>query len=279
MFKYLTSKPFWVNALVALGVLLLLVFLFFFSLSWITNHDKNEKVPNIVGQNIVAATKLLKDKGFDVEVQDSIFVDSIGRLAVIRQSPEADANVKAGRTIYLTINRAVAPEVDMPNLSGFSFKSAQYMLQTLNLKVGDTSYKPCAGPSTILEQLYNGQPIKEGTKIPMGSTISFVLCSGLGSTDIPVPDMYGMTVEEAISHLATLNIGKGSINARGVVISDTLKAYIIEQTPPPFTEVVPGEKKQNRMRPGQTMDFIINSAAPAPRAVDTSKQNTNPPTP
>jgi len=277
VFKFLTSKPLWVNILVALGILLLLVFLFFFSLSWITNHNRNEKVPNIVGQNIVAATKLLKEKGFDVEVQDSLFVDSIGRLAVIKQSPEAEANVKAGRTIYLTINRATAPEVDMPNLSGFSFKSAQYMLQTLNLKLGDTSYKACAGRNTIIEQLYNGQSIKEGTKIPMGSTISFVLCGGEGTTEIEVPDLYGQTVEEAISRLSTINIGKGTITARGGAISDTLKSFVIDQNPPAFSEPRPGEKIHNRMRPGQTIDLYINSAAPAPKSIDTSKQNTNPP--
>ena len=243
-----------------------------------TNHDKNEKVPNIVGQNIEAATQMLQQKGFKVEVQDSLFVDSIGRLAVIKQSPEADANVKAGRTIYLTINRAVAPEVDMPNLLGFSYKSAQYMLQTLNLKMGDTSYRPDFGRNTILEQHYNGNLIKEGTKIPMGSVISFVLSSGLGSTEIPVPDMYGLTVEEAISRFSTMSITKGAIIARGGSISDTLKAYVIDQTPAPFTEVQPGEKKQNRIKPGQLIDLYISSAPPAPRASDTSRQNLNPPT-
>ncbi len=278
MFKYLTSKPLWVNILVALGILLLLVFLFFFSLSWMTNHDKNEKVPNTVGQNIVAATKMLKEKGFDVEVQDSVFVDSIGRLSVVKQSPEADANVKAGRTIYLTINRAVAPEAEMPNLLGFSYKSAQYMLQSLNLKIGDTSYRPDFGRNTILEQSYMGKPIKEGTKIPMGSAISFVLSSGLGSTDIPVPDMYGLTVEEAISRFSTMNISKGAIIARGGAITDTLKAFVVDQTPAAFTEPRPGERLQNRIKPGQLIDLYISSVPPAQRAVDTAKQNTNPPT-
>jgi beta-lactam-binding protein with PASTA domain len=100
-------------------------------------------------------------------------------LAVIKQSPEADAVVKAGRTVYLTVNRAIAPEVEMPSLIGFSIKSAQMMLQSLNLKLGDTSYKPDIARNAVLEQLYNGNIIKQGTKIPMGSTIDFVLGSEL----------------------------------------------------------------------------------------------------
>ena len=42
----------------------------------------------------------------------------------MRQSPDADAIVKSDRTVYLTINRAVPPQIDMPDLRGFSIKSA-----------------------------------------------------------------------------------------------------------------------------------------------------------
>jgi beta-lactam-binding protein with PASTA domain len=275
--KYITSRPFWVNLLVVLAIILLLVLLFFATLGWITNHNKNEKVPNIVGQNIVAATKMLKDKGFDVEIQDSIFVDSAARLSVLKQSPEAEANVKAGRTIYLTINRSIAPEVDMPSLSGFSFKSAQYMLQTLSLKVGDTSYKDCEGQNTILEVLYNGKTIKEGTKLPMGSTINLVLCRGQGSTEIDVPDLVGFTVETALQRLQGLNLSKGSITVRGGSVSDTAKAYVVDQTPVAGT--IPGTSNHYKIKAGQAIDLYINSAPPTPKTADSTKQSTNPQTP
>jgi beta-lactam-binding protein with PASTA domain len=277
VFKYIKSKPFWVHILIVLAIILLLVLLFFATLGWITNHNKNEKVPNIVGQNIVAATKTLQDKGFDVEIQDSIFVDSAARLSVLKQSPEAEANVKAGRTIYLTINRAIAPEVDMPSLSGFSFKSAQYMLQTLSLKVGDTTYKDCAGPNTILEVLYNGKIIKEGTKLPMGSSISLVLCRGEGTTEMEVPDLYGFTVEQAEDRIKGLNLAKGSITVRGGSVSDTAKAYVMDQTPAAGT--IPGTTNRYKIKAGQAIDLYINSAPPAPKTVDSTKQATTPQTP
>ncbi|MCX6206115.1 MAG: PASTA domain-containing protein [Bacteroidetes bacterium] len=75
MFKSITSKPLWVNILAALGLIILLVVLFFISLGWITGFGKSEKVPNIVGQNAVAAQKILEDKGFQVALQDSVYVD------------------------------------------------------------------------------------------------------------------------------------------------------------------------------------------------------------
>ena len=261
MFKFITDKPLWVNILAAIAFVLLLVFLFFFSLDWITHHGKTEKVPNITGQNMVAATKILEAKGFDVEVVDSVFIDSVARLSIIKQSPEADATVKAGRTIYLTVNRAIAPDVEMPSLIGFSIKSAQLMLQSLNLKLGDTSYRPDIARNSVLEQLYNGSIIKAGTKIPMGSTISFVLGSGPGAIDLDVPNLVGMTVADALNTLKSMNLSAGPIIARAPV-SDTLSSFVIDQSPKVFSEPFPGQKVQNKLKAGQIIDLYISNTPP-----------------
>lgn len=261
MFKFITDRPVWVNILAAITVVLLLVFLFFFSLDWITHHGKTEKVPNITGQNIVAATKILEDKGFDVEIVDSVFIDSVARLSIIKQSPEADAIVKAGRTIYLTINRAIAPEVEMPSLIGFSIKSAQLMLQSLNLKLGDTTYRPDIARNSVLEQLYNGTIIKPGTKIPMGSTISFVLGSGPGAIDLDVPNLVGMTVADALNTLKSMNLNAGPIIAR-TPVTDTLSSFVVDQNPKVFSEPLPGQKVPNKLKAGQIIDLYISNTAP-----------------
>ena len=52
--------------LTGLGLIIVFVLIFFASLSSLTGYGKVEKVPSVTGQNIVAAVKLLEDKGFDV---------------------------------------------------------------------------------------------------------------------------------------------------------------------------------------------------------------------
>jgi beta-lactam-binding protein with PASTA domain len=143
------------------------------------------------------------------------------------------------------------------------------MLQSLNLKVGDTSYEPDIARNAVKRMMYNGAEIKAGTKVPMGSSISFVLGSGLGNTDIMVPDMYGLTVEQALSRIASLNLSRGSINSRAGVITDTLNAYVIDQEPKAFIEPEPGKKVENKTRPGALMDLFISSTPPAPRTDST----------
>lgn len=249
--------------LAGLGLVIILVLLFFGSLSWLTGYGKNEKVPSVTGQNIVAAKKILEDKGFDVVIHDSIFVDSIGRQSVIRQSPEADATVKVGRTIYLTINRTIAPQVEMPNLSGFSIKSAEMYLQSLGLKLGFVSYRPDIARNSVLEQLFNDNPIAPGTKVPIGSVISFVLGSGVGSGEINVPELVGMTLADARNYLSGMGVNLGSIVAM-VAIRDSAASFVVRQTPASLSDSlgVNGYKIPNKIRQGQVMDIYISNIAP-----------------
>ncbi len=247
-------------------MVIILFLLFFSALGVITRHSSLEKVPSVVGKNADEATKLLEDGGFEVTVQDSVYIDTAAPLTVIRQSPEADATVKIHRTIYLTINRAVAPQIDMPDLRGFSFKSAQLYLQSLGLRVGDTSYTPDIALNAVKEQLLNGKPVDPGTKVNMGSAISLVLGSGVGEAELNVPDLVGMTVSEARLYLSNKNININTILANES-ISDTASAYIVKQSPLPFSTLGPGQIVANKIRPGQLMDIWIGTTRPE---IDTS---------
>ncbi|MBW0161146.1 MAG: PASTA domain-containing protein, partial [Sediminibacterium sp.] len=196
-------------------------------------------------------------------IQDSVYVDSLPKLAVVRQTPEADAAVKSGRTIYLTVNRQVSPQVEMPSLIGYSVKSAELYLQSLQLKMGTITYKPDIARNSVLEQLYNGVPIKAGDKVPLGATISFVLGSGLGGSEIDVPNLIGMTLDEARSYLSTLSINTGAIVGVGA-IKDSATAFVVRQSPDYLSELLDpsGNRVPNKIRQGQIMDLYISSVAP-----------------
>jgi beta-lactam-binding protein with PASTA domain len=269
VFRFITSKSIWVNILVGLLLLCLLVLIFLGLLDWITAHGKYQKVPSVIGQNVDAAKLNLTSKGFTVEITDSVYDNAVGALSVVRQSPEADAMVKEGRTIYLSINRAVAPMVEMPNMVGFSIRSAGMYLLSLGLKLGDTSYRPDIARNAVLQQLYNGQDIKAGTKIPLGSVISFVLGSGIGSGEIAVPDLVGLTLSQARAQLTMLNLNIGSV-VPVESVKDTSAAFIVRQEPPLTSEPVPGQKIINRLHAGQTIDVYIGNTAPLK---DTAQSN------
>ncbi|MFT3702519.1 MAG: PASTA domain-containing protein [Agriterribacter sp.] len=265
MFKAITQRPFWVNLLVAIAILFLLFFLFLQSLQFFTHHGSYLKVPDVNNKNIKEATDLLNKQGFEVMVQDSVYYDTLAPLVVVKQFPEPDASVKVNRIVYLTINRAVPPEIEMPNLVGMSFRSAQLELKARGLKLGDTSYKPDIAKNSVLEQLYKNTTIKPGTKITMGTTISLVLAAGVGNEDMMVPDLFGMTYEEAKAMLDANNIILGNIGADGE-IKDTAASYVSRQQPPRYND----DGTPNRIRPGQMVDIWISLTRPEKRSNDST---------
>jgi beta-lactam-binding protein with PASTA domain len=178
-------------------------------------------------------------------------------LKVLKQVPEADETVKINRTVYLTINRAVPPQIEMPNLVGFSFRSAEMELKNMGLRVGDTVYRTDFAKNSVLEQHYKGTIIAPGTKIRMGSIISFVLGSGVGNEKFVVPQLVGMRFCDAKTLIEQHGLTMGSVLPNGDV-TDTCNAYIYWQNPERYDE----DKKFRYIRTGQLMDVKLQLDKP-----------------
>ena len=260
MFKFLTHKPLWVNIVAVILLASILILVFFGSLDYITKHGKYEKVPSLIGKNVDEARKILERIGFEVEIQDSVYLDTAPKLSVVKQSPEGESMVKVNRTIYLTINRSQPPLVEMPNLVGFSIRNAEMYLENLGLKMGDTTFRPDIAKNAVLEQLSDGKPITAGTKIFMGSTISLVLGDGIGDEEMKVPDLVGLTFVEAKILLKTMNVNYTPVPDAGVTNQDA--AYVYRQNPEQSTTSADGQKQTNRIKAGQNIDLWLSTEKP-----------------
>jgi len=265
LIRQITSKPLWVNMVFAVLLAITLLLLFFGSLAWMTGLGKTQKVPSITGQNVQAAIKILEASGLEVVIQDSVYIDTLAKQAVVRQIPEADAIVKTGRTIYLTINRTVPPQVEMPNLAGFSLKSAEMFLLSLGLKMGSLTYRPDIARNAVLEQLVGDRPIAPGTKIPTGTVINFVLGSGEGSGEMDVPQLVGLSFEAAKLMLQTLNINIGVVVALNP-ITDSAASFVVKQSPSALSDSldINGYSVVTKIKSGQLIDLYISSTPPSP---------------
>jgi beta-lactam-binding protein with PASTA domain len=263
VFRFLTSKPLWVNLVAGLVLLVLLLLLFLGSLDIITRHGKTMKIPAVMGQSIDQAKKTLESQGFEVMIQDSIYNDTIPPLQVIKQFPEPDNLVKVNRTVYLTINRAVAPEIEMPNLLSMTFRNAELVLRRYGLKLGDTVFKPDFARNSVLDQQYKKESIKPGTKIQQGSSITLVLGNGVGM-EFVVPDLFGLSYREARAALSESGLMVGSV-VPDADVKDTTNAFVYRQNPDRFDY----EKKLNHIRQGQIIDVWL-SAQKKERITDSS---------
>lgn len=262
MFKFITHRPLWANILAAIAIALIIFFIFIFSLNWLTHHNQAKSVPFVQGRSFEEAKQTLEAAGFEVVIQDSLYIDTAKPLSVLKQIPDADELVKVNRTVYLTINRAVPPMVEMPNLVGYSYRSAEMALKNANLRVGDTSFRNDFGKNSVLEQRYKGAVIKPGDKIRMGSAISLVLGNGVGNRQFPVPLMIGLTLCEAKTLAEAQGLIIGSIIA-GADVKDSCNAFVYRQRPERFDE----SKQTRYIRSGQMVDLWVQKEKPEPIGV------------
>lgn len=243
----------------------LLGFLFFQSLGWITNHGEYLKVPSVTGKKVDIALQLLEKAGFEVIITDSVYNDSLPLNTVKKQLPDADATVKVNRTVFLNINPAVLPLIDMPKLEGLSYRFAIDKLTKNHLVLGDTTMRPDFMKGSVLEQNYNGEKIDPGTKIRWGSSIGLVVGGGLQEQRVPVPDLTGLTVAQAKETLKSQGILLAAILTSGNV-TDTLNAFVYKQNP----DILDIDKTPVYIQPGQTMDIWVQVDKPV---TDSIKNN------
>jgi beta-lactam-binding protein with PASTA domain len=256
--KLITHRPLWLNIIAGIVLAIGIFLLFLLSLNLITHHGKASTVPSVTGKKYDEAKTILKKAGFDVEIQDSIYVDTLKPETVIKQIPEADEVVKSSRTVYLVISRSVPPIVEMPNLVGYSFRNAEMVLKNMDLKIGDTTFKPDFAKNAVLEQLYNGSPIAPGTKLRKGSMVSLVLGDGVGEREFTVPVITRMQFCDVKAKLEASGIVIGAI-IPDADVKDTCSAWIYKQNPERFDD----EKKLNHIRTGQTIDVWLQVEKPA----------------
>lgn len=267
LFGFVTTRPLWVNILVGIGLGIILILIFLQSLDWMTMHGKTLTIPSVAGKQYNEAVKLLEDQGFDVMIQDSVYNDTAAPLLVLRQFPDADATVKRNRTVYLTINRAVPPLIEMPQLEGLSFRSAEVALKQYQLNMGDTIYRRHFARNAVLEQRYDGERIKPGTKVHAGSEITLVLGTGEGEEQFAVPDLFGRTLGDAKVYLESMNLMIGVLYP--AEMASNPNAYIYNQQPQPLT----ADGRVNTIRQGQLVDLFLQLEKPVRIDTTTTQQN------
>lgn len=233
MKKYLT-KPLLYNILIAIGVTIVLLMLVNWGLRVYTRHGQTLSVPDLKGLNFDAATDTLAKYHLDFEVMDSAYMTDKPPLSVIEQSPKPGTSVKSGRTIYLTINAIGAPLADVPDLIGkSSYKYAKIQLEGIGFKVGEPVYKPDPHRDALIGMLIDGRPIKAGTKVPKGTTITLLVGEGLANTSISVPYFIGLRYDEAVIKIKEeYNLSIGAVTmADGMTDKDRPNAFVYKQSP------------------------------------------------
>ncbi len=230
-FQYLRTETFRKTLIAALIALVVFFLVIFFGLRQYTRYDESILVPQLKGMLINEAVEKLESQGFSYDL-DSVYQMDARPGLVIEQDPDPNTKVKENRTLYLTIITRTAPEVAFPDLVEKTFIEARAMLNSYGLKLGDTTYIPDIARDVVLDVKFGGEKLNAGRPIPKGSIIDLVLGDGRGANEVQVPDLTGLTLEQARFALRGVSLTLGAINYMGPVV-DSLSAVIVSQTPTP----------------------------------------------
>jgi beta-lactam-binding protein with PASTA domain len=227
---YLKTRQFYINLAAAVGTVVVVLIIAFYSLGYYTRHGSGVPVPDLSGMPVDKAVALLDQQGFQNPQIDSVYVLDKAPGTVILQDPDAGTNVKENRTIYLTIVKRLAPDVSLPDLTQDNYRTAVANISNFGLKIGDTTYRPDIARDRVLEVRFAGQVLKPGSKIPKGSKIDLVLGDGAGASEVDIPEVVNLELDEARFAIKNSGLVIGVITYQGT-ITDTTKVTVIAQSP------------------------------------------------
>jgi len=265
IFQFLKSKTFLKHLAIYIVVLVVVIFCVNTWLKSTTNHGESIQVPDFSKLKLAELDNFIADKQVKYEVIDSIYDPKLPKGIVVKQEPEANAQVKENRTIYLYVTSILPPSVEMPKLVDRSLRQASAMIASYGLKIGKIDYKADQCANCVLEQFVKGKKIEPGTLIEKGTKVDLIVGKGLGDEEVGVPCLLGLTRKEAIERLLENSLAVGAVSFD--VAKDSLQSKVYKQ--------IPACGKETTVNMGATIDIFLTSDKNKIPAVTTSDNKEN----
>lgn len=233
--RFLTSRTFLVNLILAAALLALILFITMKGLEKYTRHGQSNPVPEFTGMLPAEAQKIAHQQNLKVEIVDSLFLENTEPGVVVDQIPRPGHGVKQNRTIFLTINSTQPEMVTLPQLTDISFRQAQVLVENSGLQIGNIFYQPSEYDNLVLNVQIDSTDIRPGKQLPKGTSVDLIVGRKHGNQTTPLPDLIGLTVDEAQATLTSAMLNTGvviydeSIRSSG----DSLSARVWRQRPDP----------------------------------------------
>jgi len=195
-------------------------------------------VPDVVGQDQVAAQGTLTAAGFVIGSVSAVCNNSVPAGNIISQSPSGGATALYGSTVTLVVSTGNCPaSTAVPDVIGQTQAAATTAITGVGLVVG-TVTEQCS--DTVASGSVISQNPPAGVIMSSGSTVALVISSGpCPAQTVAVPDVAGLEQGQAETEINGAGLAVASPPLQ--VCSDTVAAgKVISQFPAAGTQVTPG---------------------------------------
>ncbi|WP_026459678.1 Stk1 family PASTA domain-containing Ser/Thr kinase [Schaalia suimastitidis] len=213
----------WIGA--ALVVAALVIFGIYALLNNNTTQTETKPVPDVTNMTQEAAKAAIESAGFVWKLGESEPSDTIAENSVVRTDPPATTELAVGSevTAYLSSGKE---SVDIPaDLVGMTPEEAKAAVEALGL-VWEVSDEQVASEEVEAGKIAKTNP-SPGKKVKTGSTVTGYVSSG--SEQVAVPDLSGMTQDQARQALTAAGLTVGNVTVANS--ADVAEGRVISSTP------------------------------------------------
>lgn len=174
-FRFLFTKAFLKQLLLAILALVVLSFLIMWWLKGTTNHGQKIEVPSLSKLSLDLVEDKLNEMDLRYEILDSAnYNPDFPKYSVIEQIPKAGKFVKEDRKIYLYLNPSGYRKIQVPNVIGRTRRQAEPTLLAMGFEIGKISYRPDISDQ-VKELRYKGERLEPGTEIQKTAVIDLIV--------------------------------------------------------------------------------------------------------
>lgn len=178
-FKKIFSPMVWGNLLAMCLFVALVIAAFWYGTMTYTRHGEVIQVPDVTRMHYSDAALMLEQDELIAMVSDSGYNRNLAPGSVLMQQPQAGAEVKAGRKIYLTVNSNSGPTLTIPDIAdNCDVYEAEIRLRTIGFKIGPKEYVE-GDKDWVLSVKCRGREVRAGDKVPADAPVVLVVGNSL----------------------------------------------------------------------------------------------------
>lgn len=189
----------------------------------------SKSVPRVIGMTFDAARQAITDAGLNPERAEDVRHATAPAGTVVWQDPPAQVVVPQGSGVQLSVSQG-PQRIPVPDVVGYDQPIATTLMEAAGLRVSVDSAQTAAPKGVVVNtRPPAGRPLVPGTRV--------ILVVSVGAPTIRIPDLTGLTLEEARAALEQAGLALGTYFRR---TSDQRPGTVIEQRPLPGTLSAPG---------------------------------------
>ncbi len=191
-------------------------------------------LPDLTGKDGMYALELLSNMGLNTKIKGSEYSADTPKNHIIFQDPEPGEEIKKGRDVRIIISKG-EKNILMPNLKGRPLQQARIIMDENDLRLGAISatYNERFKKDNIIAQYPS-----PGAMISRERQADFLVSMGCRPDAYKMPDLAGMSIEDAIMIIEKNNFLVGEIKAE--FHHNKPKNTVESQVPPAGHRVVQG---------------------------------------